>query len=229
MSEVLHIPNQLLEVDNFSHKICQVLSFPLFFMRREHENEATYTQPRAQWMMTQTTCDAPGVQGICVPMMSSSNLEGCVKLSMATPPSSMSAVVSFRWEVTGWEEVTSLDGRNGREGIRSKGHFYIWLTKMFDLLSQDLPVCMQPIQMVNSRQTATHLIITSTHSGSNLLVAKQQPYNELWWFHHGIHLFRTCLIHMSVICIFLLIIRCFTKNRVNNPKSTSSRQDSVSS
>ena len=71
------------------------------------------------------TCDAPGVQGICVPMMSSSNLEGCVKLSMATPPSSMSAVLSFRWEVTGWEEVTSLDGRNGGEGIRSKGHFFI--------------------------------------------------------------------------------------------------------
>ena len=39
-----------------------------------------------------------------------------MKLSMATPPSSMSPAVSFRWEVTGCEEVTSLDRDDGRGG-----------------------------------------------------------------------------------------------------------------
>ena len=39
-----------------------------------------------------------------------------MKLSMATPPSSMSPAVSFRWEVTGCEEVTLLDRDDGRGG-----------------------------------------------------------------------------------------------------------------
>ena len=43
-----------------------------------------------------------------------------MKLSMATPPSSMSPAVSFRWEVTGCEEVTSLDRDDGRGGGESK-------------------------------------------------------------------------------------------------------------
>ena len=45
-----------------------------------------------------------------------------MKLSMATPPSSMSPVVSFRWEVTGCEEVTSLDRDDGRGKESQKGH-----------------------------------------------------------------------------------------------------------
>ena len=92
-----------------------------FYEDIEPGKEATHNQPKPQWM-TIYTCDAPGVQGICVPMMSSSNLEGWVKLSMATPPSSMSPVVSFRWEVTGCEEVTSLDRDDGRGKESQKGH-----------------------------------------------------------------------------------------------------------
>ena len=47
------------------------------------------------------TCDAPGVQGICVPTMSSSNREGCVKLSMVAPPSVTSPLSPLPWQWTG--------------------------------------------------------------------------------------------------------------------------------
>ena len=125
---------QVLEVDNFSHKSYQALSIPCLWEESLGTRLHIPNQEHNGWWLI--TCDAPGVQGICVPMISSSNLEGCVKLSIATPPSSMSSVVSFRWEVTGWEEVTSLDGRNGGEG-EVKG-------------SSFLSVFMQSIQIVNS-------------------------------------------------------------------------------
>ena len=168
------------------------------------------------------TCDAPGVQGICVPIMSSSNLEGCVKLSMATPPSSMSAVLSFRWEVTGWEEVTSLDGRNGGEGIRSKGYFYnivnqnVWPS--FPRSTSVCCMCVQPIRMVNSRQLQ-HISLSPPPI----------PVLTFWLLSNSPTTSCDGFIMACTSLVFLLIIRCFTKNRVNNPKSTSSRQDSMSS
>ena len=50
-----------------------------------------------------------GVQGSWVPIISSSNFEGCVRLSTKACSSLLSSVKSADSPLTGWEDVTTLN------------------------------------------------------------------------------------------------------------------------
>ena len=88
---------------------------------------------------------------------------------------------------------------------------------MLDLISQDLPVCVQP---VNSNMDKLQHISLSPPA---------IPVPTFWLLSNSPTTSCDGFIMAYTSLVFLLIIRCFTKNRVNNPKSTSSRQDSMSS